>query len=85
MAADIRIALLAWLHKADPEQRNDFVHHAVERLAQSIIKVEAKQKIGAGRYERAETRTNSRNGGGGRACRCCWSPGVGPIEPWPTW
>ncbi len=62
MAEDIGIGLLKSLRKADPEQRNDFVRHAVERLAQSIMEVEVDQEIGADRYERAQTRTNRRNG-----------------------
>ncbi len=48
--------------KADPDGRGDFVRTAVERLMQAIIEAEVEQKIGAGRYERAATRTNSRNG-----------------------
>lgn len=63
MAEDISIALLELLRKANPKQRNDFVRHAVERLAQAIIEVAVEQKIGAARYERAETRCSSRNGG----------------------
>lgn len=62
MADSLSMALLELLRNADPERRDDFLRHAVERLAQEIVEVEVEQKIGAGRYERTQERTNSRNG-----------------------
>jgi transposase-like protein len=62
MADVLSIALLELLRKADPDDRADFVRIAVERLAQGVIEAEAEQRIGAERYERTETRQNSRNG-----------------------
>jgi putative transposase len=62
MADELSMALLELLRKADPEGRGDFVRTAVERLMQAIIEAEVELKIGAGRYERTATRTNSRNG-----------------------
>jgi hypothetical protein len=61
MADELSIALLDLLRKADPVERTDFVRQAVEHLAQAIIEVEVEQKVGAARYERTETRNNSRN------------------------
>ena len=62
MADELSMSLLELLRKADPEGRGDFVRTAVERLMQAIIEAEVEQRIGAGRYERTATRTNSRNG-----------------------
>jgi putative transposase len=67
MADELSIALLELLRKSDPEQRTDFLRTAVERLAQALIEVEVEQEIGAARYERTETRRNSRNGARTRA------------------
>ena len=62
MADELSMSLLELLRKADPEGRGDFVRTAVERLMQAIIEAEVELRIGAGRYERTATRTNSRNG-----------------------
>jgi putative transposase len=62
MADELSMALLELLRKADPEGRADFVRTAVERLMQAIIDLEVEQRIGAGRYERTEARSNYRNG-----------------------
>ena len=40
----------------------DLVRYAAELLLQALIEAEATAKIGAGRYERSETRSNERNG-----------------------
>ena len=40
----------------------DLVREAVRLVAQELIELEAAQAIGAGRYERSETRTTHRNG-----------------------
>lgn len=62
MADDFSMSLLDLLRKANPDQRATFIRDAVERLMQQIIEAEVEQKIGAGRYERTEGRTNMRNG-----------------------
>jgi len=62
MADELIVSLLELLRKAEPEERAGFVRRAVERVAQAIVELEVEQKIGAARYERTETRTNSRNG-----------------------
>jgi hypothetical protein len=62
MADEWIVSLLELLRKADPTERADFVRQATERVAQAIVELELEQKIGAARYERTETRTNSRNG-----------------------
>ena len=40
----------------------DFMRRAMEVVLQLLIELEAAEKIGAGRYERTETRTTHRNG-----------------------
>ena len=40
----------------------DLIRYAAELLLQALIEAEATAKIGAGRYERSETRSNERNG-----------------------
>jgi putative transposase len=62
MADEFSMSLLDLLRKANPDQRATFMRDAVERLMQQIIEAEVEQKIGAGRYERTEGRTNMRNG-----------------------
>ena len=62
MAYELSMSLLELLRKADPEGRADFIRVAVERLMQAIVEVELELKVGAGRYERSESRTNLRNG-----------------------
>jgi len=76
MADELSIALLDLLRKADPVERTDFVRQAVERLAQAIIEVEVEQKVGAARYERTETRNNSRNGARARE----WDTTAGTVH-----
>ncbi len=41
----------------------DVIRKGVELVLQALIDVEATERIGAGRYERTESRTNQRNGG----------------------
>ena len=40
----------------------DIIRRGVELVLQALIEAEASEQIGASRYERAETRTNQRNG-----------------------
>jgi putative transposase len=44
----------------------DLIRESVRMVMQELIETEATDKIGAGRYERTETRTNERNGGRAR-------------------
>ena len=44
----------------------DVLREAMQLVLQALIEAEADQAIGAGRYERAETRTTHRNGGRSR-------------------
>jgi putative transposase len=39
-----------------------FLQEALQRLAQTVVELEAAQKIGAGRYERTPERKTYRNG-----------------------
>ena len=41
----------------------DVIRKGVELMLQALIDAEAAEYIGAGRYERTETRTHHRNGG----------------------
>ena len=76
MADSLSVALLDLLRNADPEQRDDFVRQAVERLAQGIVEAEVEQKIGAARYERTQERTTSRNGSRSRD----WDTTAGTVR-----
>jgi putative transposase len=60
MADELIVPALEMLRQADPTEPADFVRQATERVARAIV--ELQQKIGVARYERTETRTNSRNG-----------------------
>ncbi len=62
MADELSMSLLELLRKADPAGRADFVRVAVERMMQAIVEAELELKIGAGRYERSDSRSNVRNG-----------------------
>jgi hypothetical protein len=93
MADELIVSLLELLRKTEPAERADFVRQAVERLAQAIVELEVEQKIGAARYERTETRANSRNGRGasrecGAECEGCVknqeAPWVGVKAPSPV-
>jgi len=56
------IALTEHLSKLGLTLDGDFMRPALELLAQELIELEAAQKIGAGKYERAAARTTHRNG-----------------------
>jgi transposase-like protein len=59
---DLTIALNEHLRKLGLELDGDFLRQVVEWLLQQLIELEAEQKIGAAKYERAATRTTQRNG-----------------------
>jgi transposase-like protein len=59
---DLTIALNEHLRKLGLELDGDFLRQVVEWLLQQLIELEAEQKIGAAKDERAATRTTQRNG-----------------------
>jgi putative transposase len=61
MALD-QSALSALLDSVRAGGDMDFLREAMQLVLQALIDLEADQHIGAGRYERAETRTTHRNG-----------------------
>lgn len=76
MADTLSMELLELLRKGEVEDKAGFLGKAVRRLAQAIIEAEVEQVIGAGRYERNETRTNQRNGSTSRR----WDTAAGSID-----
>jgi hypothetical protein len=56
----------------------DLVREAVRLVCQELIEAEATAQIGAGLYERSETRATERNGHRPRT----WSTKAGDIELW---
>ena len=76
MADTLSMELLELLRKGEVEDKAGFLGEAVRRMAQAIIAAELEQVIGAGRYERSETRTNQRNGSVPRR----WDTPVGTID-----
>ena len=45
-----------------PAKGSNLIRDAVQLVLQELIEVEATEQIGAGRYERADTRVTERNG-----------------------
>lgn len=77
MADALSMSLLEVLRKADAEgNRADFLRIAVERMLQALVEAEVECKIGTGRYERTETRTNTRNGSRPRE----WETTAGTVQ-----
>jgi transposase-like protein len=56
------MTLIDYLRKVGLQEDLDFCREAAQYFGQKIIDIEAEEVIGAQRYERAETRTNQRNG-----------------------
>jgi transposase-like protein len=56
------MTLIDELRKTGLHEDLEFCKKASEYLAQQVIELEAEEVIGAKKYERAETRTNQRNG-----------------------
>ena len=75
MADELRIALTELLRKVDAGDA-EFLREGVRVLAQTLMDLEVAQHVGAGRYERALTRTGQRNGYRDRE----WDTRVGTIE-----
>jgi putative transposase len=74
MAKD-RMTLLELLRKAGMDKDIDFLREGVKTLAESIMEMEVKEKVGAGLYERNGERTTYRNGYRERQ----WDTRVGTI------
>src|SRR5437763_13654227 len=76
MAAELRMALLELLRKAELDQDADFLRDGVRVLAQELMELEVTQQVGAERHERSPLRQGQRNGYRGRE----WDSRVGTIE-----
>jgi putative transposase len=74
MAKD-RMTLLELLRKAGVDKDVDFLREGVKTLAEAIMELEVKEKIGAGLYEHNGERTTYRNGYRNRQ----WDTRVGTI------
>lgn len=70
-----RMTLLELLRKAGVDKDIDFLREGVKTLAESIMELEVREKIGAGLYERNGERTTYRNGYRERQ----WDTRVGTI------
>ena len=62
MTEKVTMALLKHLRKLGVEDDADFLREAIQVLMQALIELEVSEQIGAGRYERRESRTTQRNG-----------------------
>lgn len=74
--ADPRMTLLDLLAKCDQGADPTFLRDGLKLLAQELMDAEVTQLIGAGPYERSESRLNSRNGYRERE----WDTRVGTLE-----
>jgi len=62
MTENVTIALLDHLRQLGVEEDSDFLREAIQVLMQALIELEVSEQIGAGRYERAASRSTQRNG-----------------------
>ena len=76
MAADLRMALLELLRKAELKPDADFLREGVRVLAQELMELEVSQHLGAERHEPSPLRQGRRNGYRERD----WDTRVGTIE-----
>ncbi|EKP95148.1 IS256-like element ISTsu1 family transposase [Thermaerobacter subterraneus] len=76
MTAEFKMALLELLRKYQGEPEVDALREGLRWLAQQLMELEVRERIGAQRYERTETRKTSRNGYRSRP----WDTRVGTIE-----
>jgi putative transposase len=74
--ASTSMDLTSFVGKLLKEDDSDILRDGIKALAQMIMDVEVSSKIGAGPYERSETRTAYRNGYRTRA----WDTRVGTVE-----
>ena len=76
MAANMRMALVELLRKAELEPNLDFLREGVRVLAQGVMELEVEQHLNAERYERSAERTGQRNGYWDRQ----WDTRVGTLD-----
>jgi len=76
MAANMRMALVELLRKAEHEPDLDFLREAMRVLTQGVMELEVEQHLNAGRYERSAERTGQRNGHWERQ----WDTRVGTLD-----
>lgn len=76
MAANMRMALVELLRKAELEPDLDFLREAMRVLTQGVMELEVEQHLNAGRYERSAERTGQRNGYWDRQ----WDTRVGTLD-----
>src|SRR5215207_6841498 len=76
MAADLRMALLELLRKAELEGTPDFLRAGVKLLGQELMEAEVSQLLQADKHERSPFRQGQRTGYRERT----WDTRVGTIE-----
>ncbi len=74
--ANPRMSLLQLLDKADQGADPEFLRDGIRLLAQELMDAEVTQLVGAGPYERSESRATHRNGYRDRE----WDTRVGTVE-----
>jgi len=62
MAPENSLAMIDELYKVMMEADGDLMRQAVEKLYNMLIRMDVEARIGAGRYERTDTRSNRLNG-----------------------
>ncbi|MGD2253715.1 MAG: IS256 family transposase [Anaerolineales bacterium] len=73
--ADSTVALVEYLRNIGVEMDSDFLREGIVLLTRLLMDAEVSERIGAGRYERSESRQGYRNGYRGRV----WETRVGEI------
>jgi transposase-like protein len=76
MMTDATVALFEYLRNIGLDSDKDFLREAMELLSQRLMELDVERRIGAGKHERREERSNQRNGY--RQSR--WDTRVGHIE-----
>ena len=73
--ADPTMALMEYLRNVGLEPNESFLQEGLRQLTQTVMELEAAEKVGAGRYERTAERKTYRNGHRDRV----WQTRVGEI------
>ena len=73
--ADPTMALMEYLRKVGLEPDEDYLQEGLRQLTQTVLELEAAEKIGARRYQRTPERKTYRNG----HCERVWETRVGEI------
>ena len=74
--ADPTMALMEYLRNVGLEPNESFLQEGLRQLTQTVMELEAAEKVGAGRYERTAERKTYRNGHRDRV----WQTRVGEIH-----